>query len=319
MYKVISVFHEEAAIKIQSWFRSGFRGVRVPRNTYLGAMRWVKEQLLTDDFKNNPNELLLKWAGDSSICCIPPKYVLQALIKTGADVNYESPWGQVVLHSAVNSGKIEVVKLLLDSKVDVNKLPKNRTSSFINPACTALHLAIKIKKLDIAKLLIGVKSISINAGDYKCDTALHYALRFINNQDAVRLLLGVKKININAQNEFGCTPLHLAAHFGKEEILNILLKFGADPFVKDERGETALDKAAKFGGAQMALILAMIELLVKESKDFDDIKSFNASSPENLYWYQSAFNNYNQTNHWWDKEFKSKIDEIMNERAKNRS
>ena len=91
--------------------------------------------------------------------------------------------------SAVNSGKIEVVKLLLDSKVDVNKLPKNRTSSFINPACTALHFAIKIKKLDIAKLLIGVKSISINAGDYKCDTALHYALRFINNQDAVTLLL----------------------------------------------------------------------------------------------------------------------------------
>ena len=112
---------------------------------------------------------------------------------------------------------------------------------------------------------------------------------------------------------------HLAAHFGKEEILNILLKFGADPFVKDERGETALDKAAKFGGVQMALILAMIELLVKEGKDFDDIKSFNASSPENLYWYQSAFNNYNQTNHWLDKEFKSKIDEIMNERAKNRS
>ena len=92
MYKVISVFREEAATKIQALFRG-----RMVRNEY-AAKKWVTAQLLTDAFKFNPNELLLKWAGDSSICCIPPKYVLQALIKTGADVNYESPWGHVVLH-----------------------------------------------------------------------------------------------------------------------------------------------------------------------------------------------------------------------------
>lgn len=48
------------------------------------------------------------------------------------------------------------------------------------------------------------------------------------------------------QKAFGIgTPLHEAAELGKLDIVTALLANGADPAVKDPRGETALDRAER--------------------------------------------------------------------------
>ena len=47
--------------------------------------------------------------------------------------------------------------------------------------------------------------------------------------------------DVNVRSKSGTTPLHDAMNFLSQEIVDFLLKNGADPNVKDEKGESAVD------------------------------------------------------------------------------
>jgi len=49
----------------------------------------------------------------------------------------------------------------------------------------------------------------------------------------------------NLVNDNGITPLMVSAWKGRENIVNYLLKSGADPTVQDPQGNTALDYAVR--------------------------------------------------------------------------
>ncbi|CAO3623219.1 unnamed protein product [Mucor fragilis] len=52
-------------------------------------------------------------------------------------------------------------------------------------------------------------------------------------------------VNLNSQNAMnGWTALHWAAHRGHEHVVTALLRSGADPLIKTQKGQTALDLAA---------------------------------------------------------------------------
>jgi hypothetical protein len=48
--------------------------------------------------------------------------------------------------------------------------------------------------------------------------------------------------DVNAKNRFGQTPLHWAAHYAHPPVVALLMQNGADTDLKNENGETALDK-----------------------------------------------------------------------------
>jgi len=58
------------------------------------------------------------------------------------------------------------------------------------------------------------------------------------------LLLLKHKPNINLQDSTGQTAAHYAALVGNSEILEVLLKNGADVNIRDEDDQTPLDVAA---------------------------------------------------------------------------
>jgi ankyrin repeat protein len=60
---------------------------------------------------------------------------------------------------------------------------------------------------------------------------------------------------VNMPQQGGYTPLHGAAQNGNEEMVRLLLKFGADAGVSSEKGETAADMARKKGFESIARIL----------------------------------------------------------------
>ncbi|KAI8987789.1 hypothetical protein BDF20DRAFT_852200 [Mycotypha africana] len=65
-------------------------------------------------------------------------------------------------------------------------------------------------------------------------------------------------VNINSQNAMnGWSALHWAAHRGHEHVVTALLRSGADPFLKTNKGQTALDLAVKYEPVTKILKLAM--------------------------------------------------------------
>ena len=61
--------------------------------------------------------------------------------------------------------------------------------------------------------------------------------------------------DINMQHGNGGTALMFASLFGRNEVLRILLKHGADKEIKEQRGLTALDLAVQQGNVEAAMLL----------------------------------------------------------------
>lgn len=92
-------------------------------------------------------------------------------------------------------------------------------------------------------LASGTNVDSIDMAGY---TALHYAARS-GSIDVCEVLLQ-SSANVNAVTRAGlATPLQRAALAGKEQVLELLLKYGADPKLQDMDGRTALHRAAEAG------------------------------------------------------------------------
>ena len=77
-------------------------------------------------------------------------------------------------------------------------------------------------------------------------------------------------ININQQSGEGETPLHLAVFRGQENAVAAFLKMGADPNIKDKRGDTALHNAARLiwgGPVVKALIENGADIKIRNNKN----------------------------------------------------
>lgn len=71
------------------------------------------------------------------------------------------------------------------------------------------------------------------------ERALLDATKKDKNQE-VKFLLE-SSVNPNIQDEHKYTPLHLAIKWSNSEVVKILLAHGADPTMKNSKGQTALD------------------------------------------------------------------------------
>lgn len=103
---------------------------------------------------------------------------------------------------------------------------------------TALHYAVEVKTV---RLLIE-KGVDVNAADVRGHTALYLAITE-KRLETVRELIKSGG-NVNAE-EYGnkCTPLHLACMVGEKEIVEELVKAGAEIEQADKFGITAMDYA----------------------------------------------------------------------------
>jgi len=103
-----------------------------------------------------------------------------------------------------------------------------------------LHLAVRKKNINICKLILKNNNVLINNKTlHTGDTALHLALNLQAN-DIVRLLIEYGA-NINIQddsNEYA--PLHYAVAWNNYEMIDELLNHGANPNVQDNMGNTPI-------------------------------------------------------------------------------
>jgi len=70
---------------------------------------------------------------------------------------------------------------------------------------------------------------------------------FKGHQQVAKLLLEQTQCNINHQNYAGQTALMMASLFGREELIQLLLKHGAKPELTDRQGNTSVKLAQAQG------------------------------------------------------------------------
>jgi uncharacterized protein len=95
------------------------------------------------------------------------KEITEMLIKNGANVNFQDAYGIAPIHGASRTNQIEVIKLLLDNKADIN-LPTTTGKE------TPLHYAARFNNPDVVKLLIE-KGAAKDAKDASGNTPLDAA------------------------------------------------------------------------------------------------------------------------------------------------
>lgn len=187
-----------------------------------------------------------------------------ALQKTPVNIDYwyDEPYYCTCLEMACTlEGRQEFARLLIEAGANVNT---------VNPVSDVplLHMVAKRGNLDQLNVFLSTDRVDLNIKDCCQRTALHCLARLsLSRQEEYQVLLQslvlllegdfsvCKKLDLDATDEWGNTALHVAARYGNSEMVDILLRNGADINLMDGSGETALHIAARDGNQDTVVML----------------------------------------------------------------
>lgn len=154
------------------------------------------------------------------------------LLRRGFDPNTLSPDKQHGLYLALREPALKVAKVLLNSpKINLDVLNPAGESPLMMAALKG-HTEIALQMID--------KGAELNKTGW---TPLHYAAT-AGQVQLISVLID-KAAYIDAESPNGTTPLMMAAMYGTPGAVKLLLEEGADPFIKNEQGLTAIDFAQR--------------------------------------------------------------------------
>ncbi|KYQ90942.1 ankyrin repeat-containing protein [Tieghemostelium lacteum] len=160
------------------------------------------------------------------------------------------------LCAALRNGSYDIVKEILkfytDNKIDINQQYKNGYS--------ALHVAAMSCSDDqVLMLLLNYEGINVNLLNDDQNSPLHYfcqCFKSPNCQEPFQLFLK-KGVNVNSKNRNGESVLHKATinNIVRLLMVDMLLKAGAEVNVINSRGESPLHFAVRLGREDLVTVL----------------------------------------------------------------
>jgi len=183
-------------------------------------------------------------------------HILHLLLVHGADVNAKDNRGRNVLHNLAADKKCDwgdsVIELLLKQNIAIDgKEGQDELKR------TPLHWACATGKLRLANTLLERPKIpaNINAVEIREKTSLHIAAAH-DRDDMVEMLLAYGA-DVKAKSDGGWTPLHNACEKGSEKIVRLLLAAGSDINAKLLNGMSPLHVAAQ--GGHIDIVRCLLE------------------------------------------------------------
>ena len=181
--------------------------------------------------------------------------VVGQLLKSKADPNITTKYGETPLYAASYSGHSQIVQRLLQEQVNPNIAN--------DEGKTSLYIASQEGQLDVVEQLLQAKANpNIPANNGK--TPL-YAASYSGHSQIVEQLLQ-EQVNPNIANDEGITPLYIASQEGQLDVVEQLLQAKADPNIPTNNGETQLYAASYSFHSQI------VERLLKELVNIPDDK-----------------------------------------------
>ncbi|KAK7529655.1 uncharacterized protein J3D65DRAFT_174598 [Phyllosticta citribraziliensis] len=204
----------------------------------------------TNSSKERKKKFLIR---TSFFLCVGRNYkeAVQVFLDHGFDPNATFFGSQTALHVAVKKDLVPMVRLLISGKADPNRKDAGGNTPWSAYACAA-RAAVSKELLDA-----GVDPDSSGRRKFH---PLHRAVCAGKSPDVIFLLNN--KVNPSIPNRYGLTPLQIAVHKRHLECAKILLEFGADPNqgMKCHPG-TVIDLATHTGMQEM------VDLLVKHGAE----------------------------------------------------
>ncbi|RGP62916.1 putative ankyrin repeat protein [Fusarium sporotrichioides] len=165
--------------------------------------------------------------------CTGNTELVSLLIQHGVRIDFVDPNGDLIktpLSRACKEGDLDMVKLLLENKADVNYTGDVPGSD--SPLFTALYN----DQLDIARYLLQIESVDVAWRGSDGMGALHGAF----SEPEVLSDLLQRKIPVDSPSIWG-TPLHMAARQSQTASIGILLKHDPKPDLEAVMGDDASD------------------------------------------------------------------------------
>ena len=167
--------------------------------------------------------------------------ILVDLSREILDFNLQSHSGQTALEMALYNTNTGIVKYLIDQKI----MPKT-----LAERCKLFRIACQLGNFEVVKYLL--PHVYINAQNFEGRTPL---MTVIADEAMVELFLTEPTLRVNIADDEGFTALMFAAQMGKMHSVQSLLNKGADPFLLNKDGFSALGFALKCRHFEIAEIL----------------------------------------------------------------
>lgn len=182
--------------------------------------------------------------------CLPTCVVQDQLTYYGSMESMNYPPNHDELLQAIEQNKLDRVKQLLDSGINLNSVLHSRSR---REHATVLGTAAYEGRTDIVRYLLNLK-VTVNYQDPCLSrNALHWAA--IGGQfNAVKLLVD-SGINVNSRDRDNVTPIIRAAMNGQKDIVKLLIQRGADVNLYDRLHSSALHYASFHGKSKVVIML----------------------------------------------------------------
>uniref|UniRef100_A0ABD2WGW3 Uncharacterized protein n=1 Tax=Trichogramma kaykai TaxID=54128 RepID=A0ABD2WGW3_9HYME len=175
------------------------------------------------------------------------KEVAELLLRAGADPNTVDECGMAPLNIICeNHGDVDLARMLFELSDEKYRVQVNHFDEFEN---TPLHIALNYYHTETARFLLKMGANPNLADGDNGNNGLHHVCKMGEGNNGLADMIfsndDYKPLQINAQNDKGNTPLHLAVKRGTANLVEVLLRHGADSNATNNKGMTPLHLLCK--------------------------------------------------------------------------